>query len=188
MTSTFLCSTRCSRASTCGADIGLDIGRVGRQRAEHQAAQGGRSQFARAMVGHAELVRHPALAVDAATERDRGQVAAQIVTPGVIDALEIFHVAAVVEADQRAAMGTAVFEGNDIAVAGTSHDDRHRAHHRGAVVAGFGDIDLEAQKMPGGAFEHPGLFVARNVGIAVDPVGHAGQSGGQTPVGNSRTC
>jgi hypothetical protein len=95
---------------------------------------------------------HAAQAVDAALEGDALEVAAEVVAPGVVDALEVvLDVAAVVEGDQRAAMGAAVLEAVDRAVGVAHDDDRHVADLVGAVVALVGDVGLEADEVPGRA-------------------------------------
>ena len=58
----------------------------------------------------------------------------------MIDALEVLHLAAVLEADQCAAMGASVFKRNDFPVLGADHHHGHRAHHGGAVIARFRDV------------------------------------------------
>jgi hypothetical protein len=90
--------------------------------------------------------------------------------------VEIGNLAAVVEADQCAAMSTSVLEGNNLAVLGTGNHDRHRAQHRGTVVAGFRHIDFQAQEVPSRTLEHPNLLVARDIGIAIHPVGDPRQT------------
>jgi hypothetical protein len=127
---------------------------------------------------HLEIVRHAAAAVDAVPERDRFQVAAQVIAPGVIDAVEIFDFPTIVETDQRAAMRASVLERDDLAILGASHHDRHRAHHGGAVLAGLRHVDLQTEKVPGRTFKHTRLFIARDLRIAIHPIRNTGQAGG----------
>ena len=128
------------------------------------------------MLRHVEVGRHAAVAVDAAAERDRAQVAAQVVAPGVIDALEVLHAAAVLQADQRAAMRAAVLESAKLAVLGAHHDDGHAADEGRAVVADGRQIEFEAEIVPDRAFEDALLLGGEHVLVGVHPVGHAGQA------------
>ena len=163
-------------AQHLAADILLDRQRLVRQRHEHQAAQGRGPQLARAEGVAVEVPGHAADPVDALLEGDAAQVAGEVVAPGVIDALEVaLDVAAVVEGDQRAAMGAAVLEAVDRAVGVAHHDDRHLADLVGAVVALVRDVGLEADEVPGRGLEdlpHLALVVGL---VLVDPVGHAGE-------------
>ena len=148
ITSTGFFSTRRTRGSDRLAEVVFDRRGGVRQRAEHQAAERGGAQLARADGAHVEILRHAALAVHAVAERDRHQVAAQVVAPGVIDAGEILGRAAVVQADQRAAMRAAVLERVHRAVLAAHDDHRHLAHEGGAEVAGVGDVHFQAQEIP----------------------------------------
>ena len=131
-------------ADDLGAEPGFKFRSVRGQRAEHHAAERGDAQLARAVFGHVEVGRHAAFAIHTAGERDRAQVAAQIVAPGVIDALEVLPAAGIVQADQRAAMRAAVLEGRELAVLGARHHHGHAADKGGAVVADVGKFGLEA--------------------------------------------
>src|ERR1700744_3099545 len=93
-------------------------------------------QLARAVLLHPKTLGHAALTLDAVLEGDAAQIALPVVGPGVIDATEIlFALAVSVEADQRAAMRAAVFEGVDLAVIVPDHHDRGLADLGGAEVA-----------------------------------------------------
>ena len=172
-------STRRTRPAISSPSQFSNVGRLRRQRAEHQAAERGDAQLARAVLRHVEVRRHAALAVHAVAECDRAQIAAQIIAPGMIDALEVLHRAAVLQADQRAAMRTAIFERAEFAVLGAHHDDRHAAYEGGAIVADVRQLDLEAEVVPDRAFEDALLFrrPARpvrcrpNTGTRVSPAG-----------------
>src|SRR5206468_10229156 len=111
-----------------------------------------------------EIRGHSTLAVDALLEGDSPQVAAEIVAPGVVDALEIvLDVAAVIEGDQRAAVRAAILETIDRAVGVAHNDDRHVADLVGAIIALVGDVGFQAYKIPGGALEQA-LHLALVVG------------------------
>ncbi len=136
------------------------------------------------MLRHIEIGRHAAAAVDAARERDRAQIAAQVVAPRVVDALEVLPAATVVQADQRAAMGAAVLEGAEVTVLGARDHDGHGANKRGAVVADVGEFGLQAEKVPDRAFEYALLLKRQDVGVGVHPVGDAGETFRPNPIGD----
>ena len=94
----------------------------------------------------------------------------------MIDALEVLHRAAVFQADQRAAMRAAVLERGEIAVFRAHDDDGHAADEGRAVVAGVGEFDLEAEEVPGRAFEDALLLGREHVLFGVDPVRYARQA------------
>ena len=79
-------------------------------------------------------------------------------------------------------MRAAVLEGDEFAVLGARHHDRHRADEGGAVVADVGEFDLEAEEVPDRTFEQALLLEREDVGIRVDPVRDAGQAGGPDTV------
>src|SRR4029079_10818614 len=81
--------------------------------------------------------------------------------------------AAVVEGDQRAAMGAAILEAVDRPVGIAHHEYRSVAALVAAIVALVGDGGLEADEVPGRALEQP-RHLALVVGLVlVDPVGDA---------------
>jgi hypothetical protein len=128
------------------------------------------------MTRHVEISRHTALAVDATGESNRAQIAAQIVAPRMIDALKVLRAAAIVEADQRTAMRTAVLETSDFSILGTNHHHRHRANKRGAVVANIRQFGFKAEVVPDRAFEDALLLQREYVRILIDPVRNAGEA------------
>ena len=93
----------------------------------------------------------------------------------MIDALElVLDFAAIVEGDQCPAMGTPVLEAVDGAVDIAHHDDRHRPHNIGAVVAFLWNVGLEADEVPGRAFEQALQLAPVICLVLVDPVGDPG--------------
>lgn len=162
------------------SDIGLNVGRIVRQGAKHQAMQRGDTHLARPVVLHAEIGRHAALPVHPVAKGDGLQVAAQIVAPGVVDAVEILHPPAIFQADHGAAMHTPVLERGDRAVFRARHHHRHGADEAGAEVADFRNVGFQAQIVPDRTFEHAALLVARDLGVAIDPVGDSSQPRGPT--------
>jgi hypothetical protein len=156
-----------------GADEGFDVGRVVVEGAEHQPEQRGDAQLARAIVGQAETLGHAALAVYAALESDRLQIAAQVVAPSVVDALKILRPApGIVQADQRAAMRAAIFECRDRAVGVAHRHNRHLPDLRGAPVARLGDLGFQAQEVPHRPFEDALLLGLQQRRVAVHPRRH----------------
>jgi len=93
----------------------------------------------------AEVLGHAALSVDTAPEGYRLQVAAQVIAPGVINAVEIRCASAgVIQADQGATMRAAIFERRDGTVLIARDHDRHLPDKGGTPVAGGGDFGFEA--------------------------------------------
>src|SRR5216684_4951127 len=107
-----------------------------------------RPELARAVLLLAEGGGHAPATVGALLEGDARQVAAQIIGPRVIDALEAPRLPPVVERDEGAAMRAAVFEGADGAVLRPHDDDGHLTHEGRAEVARPLDIGLEADVAP----------------------------------------
>ena len=83
------------------------------QRAEHHAVDDADAQRPQTVRAHVEARVEPALAADAAAERDRRQGAVEPVAPLVIDADVLAGIAGKLAPDQRAAMGAAIDEGLD---------------------------------------------------------------------------
>ena len=166
------------------AEPGFDVGRVGRQRAEHQAAEVVTRSLRGPCCVMSKSAGMPPLPLTPWRNATEQQVAAQVVAPGVIDALEVLRRAAVFQADQRAAMRAAVLEGAQLAVFGARDDDRHAADEGGAVVADVGELGLQAEEVPDRAFEDALLLGAQHVVLGVDPVGHAGEPRGPTAAGH----
>ena len=120
---------------------------------------------------------------DPTLEGDGTEIALQIVAPGMIGAGEILDVAAVLERDQRAAMGAAVFEAMQRAIFAAHDDHRHFAHEGGAVIALVFDIDIQAQEMPGGTLENAPLFRAQYFRILVQPERNPADASGPVTFG-----
>src|SRR5262249_58970385 len=112
------------------------------------AVKRGRVELAWTMVRLAELGRHPAAAMRALLERHADQSAFEVVGPGVVHALESLGRARVVERDEGAAVRAAIFERPNDTIRGPRDDHRHLADERGAIVAGLGDVGLEADVVP----------------------------------------
>src|SRR5262249_44888487 len=113
--------------------INFQIGSVVPERPEHQAGELSDPQPGQIMLFLAELGRHAPLPPDPALERDAGQFAGQIISPAVIDAADLFDVAALLEAQQIAAVRAAVDKGvyGTIRIAG---DDYRGLADRGRDV------------------------------------------------------
>src|SRR3954466_12962622 len=93
----------------------------------------------------AEFRRHTALPFDAALERDRGQMALEVVAPAVINAVDLPAVPLVCQTQQIAAMGAAVDEGSNGAVRPARDNDRDFTDCRRDPVAGFWDLAGQTQ-------------------------------------------
>lgn len=134
------------------------------------------AQLARAVLFHAERRRHAAIALDAILESDAGQIALQVVTPGVIHAGEVFGFTTVLQGKEGATMRAAILEGVEFAVAVAGHDNRGLANETGLKVAGLGNLSLEAKIIPVRPLEQPRLFILVHSSALKSPVGHTGQS------------
>src|ERR1051325_4806284 len=118
-----------------------------------------------------EFGRHAALPLDAALERDAGELAGEVVAPAVINAGDFLAVALLGQAQQVAAMGAAVDESVDRAVRAARDYDRDLADRRRDPIAGLGDLGREAQIAPGRALEDAVLLEPVLLGIGVDAEG-----------------
>ncbi len=112
---------------------------------DHAAARRDR-ELAHAVLFEAEARGHAALAVDAAPERHAEQVAAEVVGPLVIGAHELARIAAIAPAEFGAAMGAAVLEDMDRAVAAARHHHRRRPDEGALEIAGRGNFRLERRR------------------------------------------
>src|SRR5439155_19120512 len=101
------------------------------------------AQLAQPVRGHVEARVEPALAADAAAERDRFQPAVEPVAPLVIEAGVLAGVARQFAPHLRAAMGAAVDEGMDRARGVAVDDDRRVADPTRAKIAAVRDLGFE---------------------------------------------
>ena len=157
-------------------EIGFEIGRVVAERPEHQTGELGDPQPLQIVLVLAKLGRHAALPLDPALERDAGQFPGQVIGPAVIDAADLFDVAAPLQAQQIAAMRAAVDKGVDFALGVAGDDDRGLADRRGDVIPRIRDLGGQTQKIPGRALEDPLLFEPVLVGIGVEAERDLGQA------------
>src|SRR3989441_1000374 len=128
-----------------GTDVQLDRRRLVGERREHQSAENLDPEFPRGLALRLGVGRHAAFALYAATKRHRGEVAAQVVSPVVIDAGDLLRVAAVRQTKERAAVRAAVLEAADGAGLVARHHDRHLAGESGLEVALLGQLGLEPE-------------------------------------------
>src|SRR5487761_241648 len=147
--------------------------RRAREGTEDESGVAGNAQCPPLVVGELEIGRHAALAVDAALEGDRGQVAFQIVGPAVIDTTHPCAVARLLVADERAAMRAAVLESVDTAVRVACDDDGHVADEGRAPVARLGNLGFEAEIVPRRAHEEPGALLGIDVLTRVELIRNA---------------
>jgi hypothetical protein len=124
----------------------------------------------------AEFGGHAALPPDPAFERDAGQFAGQVIGPTVIDAAELFDIAAPLQAQQVAAMRAAIDDGVDVAVVVARDDDRGLADRCCDIIARIRNFRGQAQEIPGRTFEDPLLFDLVLLGVGVEPEGDLGQT------------
>src|SRR6266480_1733620 len=167
---------RTHHAADARDDLGAKILRerrgVRRQRAEDQACKRLNPQLTRPVCFGAALRRHAAFAAQPLAEGDPGEVAAEIVAPVVIDADDIACLAALVEHEQRSAMGAAVLEGVKLAVLVARHHHRHRTEARAAISIGGRQLGFEAEELPGRPAKDARLLLLVNPTIGIRPVGN----------------
>jgi len=134
-------------------------------------------QAAEAVVGRVEVGRHAALPPDTAAERDALKVAAEVVGPLVVGTEQVLGVSGPRLAELDAAMGAAVLDDADLVGAAAGDDDGAFAEGGGLEVADFGYFGFEGAEQPmravPDAFELGGV----DVGVGVDPEGHAARAG-----------
>ncbi len=140
--------------------------------AENRAADSADPQRAQAVRTHVEARVEPALAADAAAERDRVEPPVEPVAPLVIDADVLARIAGKLAPHQRAAMGAAVDKGADGAVVVAVEDDRGLADRGGAKIAGVGDLGVEPEVIPHRPLKDPLLLALVDLGVMVEAVRH----------------
>src|SRR5262249_20085521 len=126
-------------------EIAFEIGRVVAERPENEAGEFRDPQTRKVVLILAEFGWHAALALDPALERDAGQLPGQVIGPAVVDAAELFHIAAPLEAQQVAAMRTAIDHRVDPALAVSRDDDRRLANRRCDIIAWIGNLGCETE-------------------------------------------
>lgn len=140
--------------------------------AENGAADTAHPQWAQAVRAHVETRVEPALAADAAAERDCGQMSVEPVAPLVIDADVVARVAGKLAPHQGAAMGAAVDKGANDALVVAVEDDRGLADQGRVEIAGVRDFGVEPEVIPHLPLKDPLLFALVNFGVMVEAVRH----------------
>src|SRR3546814_11419960 len=100
-----------------------------------------------------EIRRHPPLALDPAAERDAHEVSVQFISPLMINAFEMRHIALACAAYRRAAMRAAVHNDMEALVLVPRHNDRRVADEGRFEITGVRDFALARNEVPGGARE-----------------------------------
>jgi hypothetical protein len=157
------------------AQVGLDARRLRAQAREDQPVHHGRPELARAVGRLGEFGRHAAPAIRTLLEGDTGEIALEVVSPRVVDALEMPRGAVIVERDQSTPVCAAILEGTDAPVVRAHDNHRHLPHEGRAEVTGVREIHLEADEAPGGALEDAPELRAVVGLVLVEPVGDAGE-------------
>src|SRR5262252_1744801 len=148
-------------------EIAFEIGRVVAERPEYEAREFRDPQTRKVVLILAEFGWHAALPLDPALERDAGQLPGQIIGPPVVDAAELFHIAAL-----RAAIDHRV----DPAFVVSRDDDRGLANRRCDIIAWIGNLGCETEEIPGRALEDPLLLDLVLLGIGVEPERDLGEA------------
>src|SRR5258708_33883738 len=120
--------------------------------------------------------RHAALAGDAAAKGNAGELAGEVIGPVVVDADDLARLAALLEAQKRAAMGAAVLEGVNDAVYVARHHHRHIPEIGGAKAARRRQLGLHAKISPGIAAEDALLLPVLKRPIGINPLRHADEA------------
>src|SRR5690242_19231686 len=107
------------------------------------------------MYRHVETAVHPALATDAAAERNCHQATIEAIAPLVINARVLGGVTRQLAPDKGAAMGASIDECVYRAIGVPVHDNRGFADIGGTEIAAARDLGLEAEKIPGRPAEDP---------------------------------
>src|SRR5271169_3617911 len=157
-------------------EIGFEVRGVVAERPEYEAGELGDPQPLQIVLVLAKLRGHAALPLNPALERDAGQFPGQVISPAVIDAADLFDVAAPLEAQQIAAMRTTVDKGVDFALGIAGDDYRGLADCRGNVIPSIRDLRGQTQKIPGRALEDPLLLEPVLAGIGVEAERDLGQA------------
>ena len=126
------------------------------------------------MLAGVEIVRQSALALQAVAKGNTLQAPLQIVGPGMVDAIQQLGIALLLEADQSALVNTAVDHGMDIAIFVPRDDDRDFTNRGRLEIAGIGNIDLQAEKIPNRAAKDALLLQRINFRIHIQTIGDAG--------------
>ena len=94
----------------------------------------------------------------------------------MVDAVELFDIAAALETQQIAAMGTAIKNGVDLAFSIARHDHRHLANRRCDIIARIGNLCRKAKEIPGRPLEDSLLFDLVLLGIGIESEWNLGQA------------
>src|SRR5882762_4492745 len=132
-----------------GTDVAFDRRRLVRERREHQPAKALDAEFSRRLAPRVGVPGHAAFALDATAKRDRSEVALQVVSPVVIDAGDLFRIAAVRETQERTAVRAAVLEAADGTGFVPRRHHRHLARESGLEVSLLRELGLESEEIPG---------------------------------------
>jgi hypothetical protein len=122
---------------------------------------------------HVKARIEPALAADAAAERDRAQRAVEPIAPLMINADVLLGVAGKLAPHQRTAMGTAVDKGLDRTRLVAIEDDRRLADIGRPEISRVGDFAIEAEKAPDRPAKDPLLLARIDFNIVIEAVRHS---------------
>ena len=146
------------------------VGRVGR---EHEPAERFAAQLLQPVVLEPKVGGQPAFAAQAAPERGRLEIAAQVVDPGVVDAVELLRLPELLATDEVPAVRAAVDHRPQRTRLVAAHDDRRISDTRALERTGLRDLRVESDVVPDRPAEDPRLLARVDVGIREDPVGRA---------------
>ncbi len=165
------------------ADVALDRRGLVGERRKNQAAEDLDAEFLRRLALRLGVGGHTPFTLHAAAERHRGEIAAQIVSPVVIDADDLFNVAPILQAKERTAVRAAVLEAADGTRFVARHHHRHLARESGLEVALLRQLGLEPEEIPRVAAVDAFLLPGIDCLVLVYPVGNAGEAFGRPGAG-----
>ena len=128
------------------------------ERCPDQAVDYFHPQLAQADVLRIEVIRHAALAADAAAERGTLQVTAQAVVPLVIGTQQVLHMPLACLAELYPAMSAAVFQHADLVRSAAHDNDRTLAQGGRLEVPDLGDFGFQRAEQPVRAIPDPLQF------------------------------
>ena len=139
------------------------VGKAG----EQDSAEVLHAQLAQGMVFAAELLRHPALAGNAARKRHPDERAGRVVAPLVIDADMVLRIAAQLAPDDGTAMRAQVDERVHRSFRIAVIDHRIRPEPGGAEIPRIRDLGIQPEVHPNRAFENAPLLEFVQIGVVI---------------------
>src|SRR5579863_1569271 len=119
-------------------EIGFDLFEIAVEGAEDQPAEILDTHALEPVLAKIEIRRHAARAGEPALKRDRGEVAAEVIGPGVVNTGKLLALAGRLDAQHRAFMRASVDERVNGTLLVANDDDRCLTDKARAIVSGLG--------------------------------------------------